>query len=111
MRSVLLAQDLLTAMVKGVPGVQFVPEMLKEALSPDLFATAHALEQVRQGIPFREAYRNSAKALSQMSVPASQDALAAYDVDGFPGRLRPDLIREGITAHRGWIAYEAGPIG
>lgn len=103
MRSVLLAQDLVTAMRQGISGVRFNTERMRAALSPDLFATAHALEQVKKGVPFREAYRNSAKAVNGWQVPDANEALAAYTVNGFPGRQRPDLVRARLEASRAWF--------
>lgn len=38
-------------------GLQPVPERLQAAMSPELFATEEAYELVRQGVPFRDAYR------------------------------------------------------
>ena len=106
MRSVLVTRDLLAAMVQGVPGIQFDMERMRAALSPDLFATAHALEQVRNGVPFRDAYRNAAKDLDQLKVPEADAALRAYTVDGYPGRLRPDLVREQLRGAARWTGMD-----
>ncbi|HET6569161.1 MAG TPA: lyase family protein, partial [Rhodothermales bacterium] len=103
MRSVLTTRDLLAAMVQGVPEIQFNTDRMRSALSPDLFATAHAMEQVRNGVPFRDAYRNAAKELDRLNLPEASEALSAYMVDGFPGRLRPDLVREQVRNAAGWI--------
>lgn len=102
MRSVLLTQDLLAAMVQGVPGIQFNTDRMRDALSPDLFATAHALEQVKRGVPFRDAYRSAAKELDHLTVPDANEALSAYTVDGFPGHLRPDLVRNQLRTAGAW---------
>ncbi|QXD14378.1 argininosuccinate lyase [Rhodocaloribacter litoris] len=103
MRCTLLAGDLLAAMNHVVPGLRFDRERLAEACTPELYATAHALELVRDGVPFREAYRKAAQAVGTRAAPDAADALAAYRVDGFPGRGRPDLLRRRLEAHRDWL--------
>lgn len=103
MRSVLLSQDLLTAMLHLLPGVRFRREAMQAAATPELFATAAALEQVREGVPFRDAYREAARQVATMASPAPGEALAAYQVDGFPGRARPDLVRDAVTKSTAWL--------
>ena len=104
MRSLLLTEDLLTAMNHVVPGLGFRRDRMAAAVSPELFATAEALAQVRDGVPFREAYRAAARALADLTVPDAAEALAAYHADGFPGRTRPDHIRAKLAAHLDGLA-------
>ncbi len=103
MRSVLLAQDLLTAMLHLLPGVGFQAERMRQAATRELFATAYALERVQAGVPFRDAYLQAARQLARHEAPDAEAALAAYRVDGYPGRVRPDLVRQAVALHRGWI--------
>ncbi len=103
MRSVLLTNDLLEAMNRLMPGVSFQADRMREACSPDLFATAEALERVRAGVPFRDAYRQAAEHLDGLQAPDPDAALASYRVDGFPGRERPDLVRKKLEAGAGWL--------
>jgi argininosuccinate lyase len=102
MRSVLVARDLVTAMKEGISGVRFREDRMQAMLSPDLFATAQALEQVRMGVPFREAYRAAAGALNELAVPDANIILDAYEVDGYPGRQRPDLVLGRLKQHL-WV--------
>lgn len=102
MRSVLLASDLLTAMLNVLPGVRFREDRLKATVTADLFATAAALEQVREGVPFREAYRSTAEKLKTVSVPNPESALKAYLVSGYPGKVKLDGIRMKADQHRSW---------
>ena len=55
-----------------VDGVEFDVAALKNAITPDLFATDRALELVVDGVPFRDAYLQAAK-----EIPT----FAAGDVD------------------------------
>ncbi|MEM1269912.1 MAG: lyase family protein, partial [Bacteroidota bacterium] len=97
MRAVLLSGDLLTAMNELVPGIQFNRERAMAALSPGLFATADALERVRAGQPFRDAYRETASRLDDLTVPPAGEALAAYRVPGYPGRGDAASLRRRLS--------------
>ena len=103
MRSVFTAADLLTAMGHLLPGVRFRRDRMAEACTPELFATAHALEQVRRGVPFREAYRAAAKAVDELDAPSAAEALAAYHTAGYPGNGKPDDVRRQIARHTDWL--------
>lgn len=102
MRATLLVQDLLTAMINLMPGVRFRRERLREATTPELFATAAALQKVIEGMPFREAYREAAKALESLETPDDASALSDYVVPGYPGHVVPELIEEWIASHLDW---------
>jgi argininosuccinate lyase len=93
MRSTLLAQDLVMAMYHLLPGIRFNEEQIRQACTPELFATAHALEKVEQGIPFRQAYQAAAAELNQIKPPTSEEALAAYRVAGYPGHVQAGAVR------------------
>ena len=102
MRSVLLAGDLLTATTNVVQGLRFRTDRMAAACTPELFATHRALRRVKEGMPFRDAYRAAA---NEDGAELSPDAvLATYTTDGSPGRLRPDVIRARLDAHRPWLA-------
>ncbi len=103
MRSVLLAEDLLTAMLHLLPGVRFQTDRMRQAATRELFATAAALERVQAGVPFREAYRQAAQQIELLEVPDADAALAAYRVDGYPGKVRPDLVRQALARHQDWL--------
>lgn len=94
MRSVLLTHDLLDALLHLLPGVRFRPEKLQKATTPELFATARALELVLRGVPFREAYRQAASEVDSLDTPDAQTALAAYSTAGTPGNGAPERLRE-----------------
>lgn len=98
MRAVLVTHDLLEAMLNLTPGIGFDRERLTAATTPELFATAAALEQVRDGVPFREAYRAAASAKDHLTAPDAAEALAAYVRDGYPGKGNPDAIRAKLAS-------------
>ena len=96
MRSLLLTEDLVTAMLNLLPGVVFNPEKMREATTPELFATSKALEKVLAGVPFRDAYRQAAAEIDPDEAIDVETALEAYGVEGFPGRINPQAIREAL---------------
>ena len=60
-RAALETSVLLQIACAVVAGIRFKRERLIAAMSPELFATAAALELVRRGVPFRDAYREAAR--------------------------------------------------
>lgn len=52
--------DALTVMTAVFNGIEAVPERCRAAMTAELFATDRACELVRQGVPFRDAYRRIA---------------------------------------------------
>ncbi|MEM6326727.1 MAG: argininosuccinate lyase [Bacteroidota bacterium] len=102
MRAVLASRDLMEALAAVLPGVTWHRDRMRAALSPDLFATAEALERVRQGEPFRDAYRAVGTDLGSLHVPTEADALAAYRTPGTPGHVDVAALRERLqTGHGG----------
>jgi argininosuccinate lyase len=101
MRSVLLASDLLTAVTKVINGLRFRPDRMKSACTPELFATHRALKQVKDGVPFRAAYRAAAEVDDTALTP--ENVLSTYHTDGSPGQGRPDVVRGLIEQHAEWL--------
>ncbi|MEZ4700368.1 MAG: argininosuccinate lyase [Rhodothermales bacterium] len=102
MRSEAVTTDMLDAMRQLLPGVEFDLEAMRRATSSELFATAAALEKVAAGMPFRDAYREAAREVSQIGQVDLEQALDAYKVAGFPGKLAIAPIRERVAAFAGW---------
>jgi len=103
MRSLLLTADLLTALRQIVHGVQFDGSRAALATTPEILATSRALEKVRAGAPFRDAYRAAAGELHTLETPEPDAVLQSYSVDGYPGRERPDLVRRLIKEQSQWL--------
>jgi argininosuccinate lyase len=67
-RSIDLATDVLAIMAHALPNVRFRPENIE--LGPELYAAEQANELVvKQGLPFREAYRRIAALLKRKGEP------------------------------------------
>jgi argininosuccinate lyase len=61
-RSIDLADDVLAIIAHALPGIRFQPDKIK--LGPELYAAEQANEiVVKEGLPFREAYRRVAARL------------------------------------------------
>ena len=79
---------------------------LERAFVPELFATDAALDLVRTGMPFRDAYRTVSGRLDELKGRDPQDALRARSHVGGPGNLGLDRLRSKIEDDRGWIDRE-----
>jgi argininosuccinate lyase len=77
--------------------ITFNDETKRAAHTPDLYATADALRRVREGTPFREAYRQAAAELDRLSSPAPAEALAAYATTGTPGHVDAERLRASLA--------------
>ena len=106
LRAVHTTASVADAMTATLRNMRFDPARLDEAVSPDLFATARALDLTQKGAPFREAYRQTAAELETLRKPATEEALSAYRVDGYPGQCRPERILERLKLALGAVDKE-----
>jgi len=78
-----------------VLGLEFRAERMRQAISPDMFATDLALQKAAAGVPFRQAYLAAKKQLDQSGAMADPAAsLAARVSPGACGNLLLDRIRQ-----------------
>ncbi|MFK7846951.1 MAG: argininosuccinate lyase [Rhodothermales bacterium] len=108
MKSLLLAQDLVQAMLQVIPELSFSIDAMKKATSKELFATSHALKKVLDGVPFRDAYREAAVELKDKTSADSHNLADQYSVEGFPGQTDTSKIKTALNQHRLWIEKKAG---
>lgn len=100
MRSLLLSQDLVQAMLQVFPELSFSQDAMKRATSKELFATSHALEKVLAGVPFRDAYRQAAAELEERTADEEKPLSEQYVVEGFPGQTDSAAIRKQLATLR-----------
>lgn len=62
-------------------------DRMRAALSPEVFATDHAYNLVREGVPFREAYRRAAEQYADLPLPDLQQVVSQRTATGAPGNL------------------------
>lgn len=95
MRASQKTEDLVAAMNAFIPGISFNGERLAEATTHDLYATATALRFVRDGVPFRDAYREAAENEREWTRDAQS---ATYLVSGYPGKTDSAKVRNEADA-------------
>ncbi|MDG6348972.1 argininosuccinate lyase [Luteimonas sp. 8-5] len=79
--------------------MQWRPEAMRAALDPSMYATDLALDLAKQGMPFREAYRQAADP-SRWEGGDPQASLAARVSPGAAGDMRLDALRARLAALR-----------
>ncbi len=100
MKSVLLMLDLCQAASGLVAGLSFDEENLHAARGAELFATAAALKQVKEGTPFRDAYRDVAGKKETWYEQAGNALSDVYTTQGNPGRTDASALRVRVQALR-----------
>jgi len=93
MRSVVKTDELMEAVTAIIPGIRFNPDRIKEAVTPELFATAAALEAVEKGASFRDAYRDVAQDTDAWERAANRPISETYRNVGFPGKSNVSGVR------------------
>jgi argininosuccinate lyase len=73
--------------------LEWKPEAMRAALDPSLYATDLALDLAREGVPFRDAYRQAADPASWPQGDAGA-SLAARTSPGAAGDMRLELLRQ-----------------
>ena len=69
---------------------------MARAFSSELFAADEALEQVMQGVPFRDAYRQVADHLDELEARDPRENIRSKTHMGAPGNLGLDEVRSRI---------------
>lgn len=100
MRSVLMMLDLCQAASGLVGGMSFDSERLKAARGSELFATAAAFQQVKEGTPFREAYRDVASKPDSWEAQSARSLSDVYTTPGNPGKTDSEGLRRRIDGLR-----------
>jgi len=96
-----LVRRMLRAMELTVAGLEVDAERCRSAVRGEAFATHRALELVREGAPFRDAYRRVGEELAGGGVRVDgdlSDPRALYAVEGSAGDLRLDEAGERLRA-------------
>lgn len=107
MRSVLTTADLLEAVRHVLEGLKFDRDRMRQACGAGILATARAMLLVREGMPFREAYRRAAEGGATEELP--DDILDSYLVDGYPGHADVGSIRRRLAALERWTQPSRKP--
>lgn len=87
-----------------IDGITFHEDRLREACSPELFATDSAYDLVRGGMPFRDAYRQVAAAIDRLPHNDPVARLRERTHLGASGNLGLDRLRDRLTAEQSSVA-------
>ncbi|RMG19170.1 MAG: argininosuccinate lyase [Planctomycetota bacterium] len=95
-----LARSMARALRIAVEGLEVDRERARAALAPEALATHRAIELVRGGMPFRDAYRQVARELAEgeAPLPSALEPRSLYAVKGSAGDLRLDEARARLAA-------------
>ena len=93
LRALALLPDLMRSL-------QWRREAMAAALDPSMYATDLAIELARDGIPFREAYRQAADP-ARWAERDPMDSIDARVSPGAPGALRLETLRQRLAAFDG----------
>lgn len=83
---------------------------LINGFKPEIFATDRAIELVKKGIPFREAYREVGLNLNKLKNMDPYSAIAEKTYSGTTGNLKLDMASERLLKMREEIESEAARI-
>jgi len=106
LRSLAIAGDALAVCDLTFQKLRVNEERCVAAFSPDVFATDRALELAREGVPFRDAYRQVAQELDKLAARDPRQAIRARTHQGGTANLGLDLDRGRIEQHAGFVRSE-----
>ncbi len=98
LRSLDTTQATLDIMSALIAELSIDEEKLEAACSADLFAVDEVIEQVQQGVPFRQAYQNVKRNLKNVKVSEPHKALKKRAHLGGPGNLCLDELKDAIQS-------------
>jgi argininosuccinate lyase len=81
-----------------VDGLEFNEDRMREAISPDMFATDLALQKAAGGMPFRDAYLEAKRQMDELGEFDVAASLSQRVSPGGCGALRLDLIQSRLES-------------
>lgn len=98
MEAVTTALQTLDVLNAVIPDMAPREERLAESMSSELFAAHRAYEMVKEGVPFRQAYRQVKEELHLLKNVDAQEAVAAMNHVGATGNLQLDVLGDQIQS-------------
>ncbi|MFH2013104.1 MAG: argininosuccinate lyase [Pseudomonadota bacterium] len=89
-----------------ISGLKVNEKVLDNSCVPEIFATDRALELVKRGKPFRDAYKEVATNLDKLEVTASYKDILSRKHIGAPGNLGLKMLKEQIDNNIDWVEKE-----
>jgi len=99
----------LSVMRLSIERLEVVEENLRKGFLPEIYATDRALELVREGRPFRDAYRYVGTHLGELSSRDPVANLKSKRLQGGPGNLGLAALKTRADAAEKWLKGVRGP--
>ncbi len=81
-------------------------DVLDRSCTPEIFATDRALELVKEGMPFRDAYKEVAANIDKLEVTDSQKDILSRKHIGATGNLGLEGLNDHICTEMEWVEKE-----
>jgi argininosuccinate lyase len=86
--------------------IEVYPERCLESFTPELFATDQVLDLVKEGIPFRDAYRKVASRLNDLNGCDPVANILSKTHQGATGNLGLERIDSQIQENQNWVKQQ-----
>ena len=96
-RGMTAAQQALAIVPQLVRDMSFNTGQMRQAISPEMFATDDAIERAASGTPFRSAYREVKQAAASADERSPEESLKARVSPGSSGDLMLNEIRQRLS--------------
>lgn len=97
LRALAEAEDAIALVPRVLAGMTWSTARMREAITPECYATDRAVDLTRRGVPFREAYRQVAKEIETLEAGDPAESLAARLSYGAPGALGLEDLEMRLT--------------
>lgn len=101
MRAMSRTLQALNLLPQIISGFVWNKKQLQASITPEMYATDYATRLTSEGLPFREAYRQVADSLAQMTSVDAQKSLADRTSPGGCGALMLEQMRERLAGIEG----------
>lgn len=97
LRAMTRGLDALAIVSELLGELQFDAERMRDAIEPEMYATDRAVELARDGVPFRDAYRQVAGDYDELASRTPEQSLEARTSPGGAAYLRLDELRQRLA--------------
>jgi len=101
-----LTENTVKIMTLTTQGLGVNKEKCRQAFTPDIYATDYALDLVKAGMPFRDAYRKVAQEINHLKNIDPDKNIQSKKHAGATGNLRLNLSLKEIKRQESWLKRE-----
>ena len=106
MKGIETTMSCLNIMTEIITSIRVNSEKLTEACTKEIYAADEAMDKVKQGIPFRDAYRQVAENLHRLESKEPSEAIINKKLVGGPGNLCLDKSRSRMDKETRYLKSE-----